>query len=103
MRFNFKRLQLHAPSVRTRLSMIQVLLCVTAVAVATVTWRTMEGEYRAAEQLVVLSHAQRLHQEVDVRHEALRADLNALLFDSGITAERRGELEARAAEDRRLL
>lgn len=103
MRFNFKHLQLHAPSVRTRLSMIQVLLCVTAVAVATVTWRTMEGEYRAAEQLLVLSRAQRLHQEVDVRHEALRADLNALLFDSGATVENRRELEARAAEERRLL
>lgn len=63
----------------------------------------MEGEYRAAEQLLVLSRAQSFYQEADLRHEALRADLNALLFDSGVDAEKRGELEARAAEDRRLL
>jgi diguanylate cyclase (GGDEF)-like protein len=66
-------------SVRSCLALIQGLLVVTLCVIAGVSWIAIESSNRFAQELAVVSRAQRHYQQAETMQDALRADVNSAL------------------------
>lgn len=86
-----------------RLVAINALLILTLALVNAVAWRAIEARQRAANQLALISHAQRLHQDADMMHDSLRANVSAALLAADVTFISRNQILADLLSDGRQL
>jgi len=82
-------LRLPGWSVGARLLLINGLLIVALVGVTVIAWRALSAQSRAMEELALISKAARYHQDADTVHANLRADVNAALASSTLSADER--------------
>jgi len=92
-------LRLPGWSVGARLLLINGLLIVALVGVTVIAWRALSAQSRAMEELALISKAARYHQDADTVHANLRADVNAALASSTLSADERSTVADSLAEN----
>lgn len=97
----FRRLRLLGFSIRARLALIQILLLLALITISVIAWHALNDERRSGQVLAMLNRAQRYHLDVDVMHDALRADVNEALRVSGGDAQAAGAVLASLHENTR--
>ncbi len=86
-------------SVASRLALIYLFLGATVLLTSAVGWRALDAQDRAMTQLTVLGDARRYLQNADMMHDAVRADVFAvLLVESSARASASAELAAFAQD-----
>ena len=86
-------------SVGTRLLLINALLMAALVVVTVIAWRALSAQTRAMSDLALISKAARYHQDADTLHANLRADVNAALASSSLSAEERSTVAESLTEN----
>ncbi len=86
-------LSLRGVSVRARLLLINALLMLALGLVSVVTWSALDEQSGAMADLALISKVARYHQDADMLHASLRADVNAALASAQLTADERAALE----------
>jgi diguanylate cyclase (GGDEF)-like protein len=75
----FTFLAMRGVSVGARLLLINVLLIIGLATVSGIAWRALDAQGKAMAELALISKAARYHQDADMVHATLRADVNGAL------------------------
>ena len=86
-------------SVGARLLLINGLLLLSLGIVSVIAWSALDTQSRAMNDLALISKAARYHQDADMLHATLRADVNRALASSELSASDRHDLEASIDEN----
>lgn len=89
-------------TVGLRLHSINSVLLVALVVVSLVAWSALNSQQVSATAVVTLSRAQRLHQNADMMHDALRADVYQSLLPELRSVSPAGVVESVAVHSARL-
>jgi hypothetical protein len=74
-------LALHRLTIAMRLTLINLLLAIAIVAVSVMAWRSLDQQHAATRDVSRTNQAQRYHQDADMHHDAIRADLYAAFIE----------------------
>ncbi len=80
-------------SIGGRLLLINALLQVALVIVSVIAWTALNAQSQSMNDLALISKAARYHQDADMLHASLRADVNRALAGAQLTAEEQSDLE----------
>ncbi|MGA3156648.1 MAG: hypothetical protein ABSE43_03665, partial [Steroidobacteraceae bacterium] len=86
-------------SVNQRLLLINALLLLAVIIVATMSWRAIDTQRRAVADLSLISRAARYHQDVDAQNTNLKSDVNAALASISIPSITRETVMQALADD----
>jgi diguanylate cyclase (GGDEF)-like protein len=86
-------LSLRGVSVGARLLLINALLMLALGLVSVVTWSALDEQSVAMADLALISKVARYHQDADMLHASLRADVNGALASAQLSTEERTALE----------
>jgi diguanylate cyclase (GGDEF)-like protein len=86
-------------SVGARLLLINGLLMAALGVVSVITWSALDEQSRAMADLALISKVARYHQDADMLHAALRADVNGALASAELAPGAREELAASLDEN----
>ncbi len=87
-------LSLRGLTVGARLLLINAFMCAALALVSFITWRALNAQAQAMGELALISKAARYHQDADMLHASLRADVSRALASAALSPEERTELES---------
>ncbi|MBS0376013.1 MAG: diguanylate cyclase [Proteobacteria bacterium] len=88
-----ERLSFRGTSVGARLMLMNAFLMLALGVVSVVTWRALDEQGRAMSDLALISKVARYHQDADMLHATLRADVNGALASAQLSGAEREALE----------
>lgn len=86
-------------TVSRRLLLINGLLMVALCAISAIAWHALTAQSRAMNELALISRAARYHQDAETLHANLKAEVNAAMAGSALSADQRSQLAESLTDD----